>query len=455
MRVIALVDGEHHPGVARAALDRLEQDHEIAGVLFAGGEEKVAADVLEDLPSAYGRDVTLPGTDARGALRALAGTTGAEAVMDLSGEPVLDPDTRMGLAAVALDAGLEYRAPGLRLTAPPAAPADTGGVPLVAVIGTGKRTGKTALGTHLASLLRESGADPVVVSMGRGGPPAPVVVRAAERPGVEQLLAISRGGGHAASDYLEDAVLAGTTTVGCRRCGEGPAGEVFESNVREGLAVALGEQPGVLLLEGSGASLPPVRAHATVCVTSAAGAGAQALSHLGPLRLLRADLLVVLGAAELVAPARRRLAEGLARWIAPERTAYCELQPEPAAALPPQARVACFVTARSGAEAALRAGLARHGVEPHVFSSNLARRAALGRDVEAAASAGCDVFLTELKAAAIDVVAEAAARAGAQVVFLRNRPVAQEGERELDEMLLELVDLARARAGGPVVGARP
>ena len=43
MRVIALVDGEHHPGVARAALDRLEQDHEIAAVLFAGGEEKVGA----------------------------------------------------------------------------------------------------------------------------------------------------------------------------------------------------------------------------------------------------------------------------------------------------------------------------------------------------------------------------------------------------------------------------
>ena len=31
MRVIALVDGEHHPGVARAALDRLEQEHDDRG----------------------------------------------------------------------------------------------------------------------------------------------------------------------------------------------------------------------------------------------------------------------------------------------------------------------------------------------------------------------------------------------------------------------------------------
>ena len=90
----------------------------------------------------------------------------------------------------------------------------------------------------------------------------------------------------------------------------------------------------------------------------------------------------------------------------------CALRPEPAEALPETARVACFVTAQAGAETALREGLARRGVEPRVFSTNLARRDDLERDVEAALRDGCDVFLTELKAAAIDVVAEAAARRG-------------------------------------------
>ena len=375
--------------------------------------------------------------------------------MDLSGEPVLDPDARMELAAVALDAGLEYRAPGLLLTPPPAGAPQTGDVPVIGVIGTGKRTGKTALGTHLATLLREAGADPVVVSMGRGGPPAPVVVHASARPGVERLLEIARGGGHAASDYLEDAVLAGVTTVGCRRCGEGPAGETFESNVQEGLAAALGERPDVIVLEGSGAALPPVRPHATVCVTSAQGAGAQALSHLGPLRLLRSDLLVVLGAGALVDPARRSLEAGLARWISPERIVRCVLQPEPAEPLPPGARVACFVTAQPAAESLLRQGLAAQGIEPRLFSTNLARRADLARDVELAAREGCDVFLTELKAAAIDIVAEAAVRAGADVVFLRNRPVPEAGERALDDALHELAESARARAAGAVAEARP
>jgi cyclic 2,3-diphosphoglycerate synthetase len=453
MRVIALVDGEHHPGVARAALDTLDREHDVAGVLFAGGEEKVAVGVLADLPKHYGREVTMPGDDVREALRLLARASMADAVFDLSGEPVVDPAARMELAAVALDEGLEYRAPGLALTSPPAAAPDTAGVPVVAVIGTGKRTGKTALGTHLAGLLRAAGEDPVVVSMGRGGPPQPAVVRASERPGLTGLLEIARAGAHAASDYLEDAVLAGVTTVGCRRCGEGPAGETFESNVLEGVRTALRERPGVVVLEGSGAALPPVRAHATVCVVAAAGAGAQALTHLGPLRLLRSDLVVLLGAAELVAPARRQLEAGLARWIAPERVVRCALRPEPAAPLASGARVACFTTARPGAEDVLRRGLARQGVEPRVLSTNLARRADLVRDLELAVREGCDVFLTELKAAAIDLVAEAAERAGVAVVFLRNRPVPEEGEPSLDTALLELVAAARHRARAAVAEA--
>jgi len=73
-------------------------------------------------------------------------------------------------------------------------------------------------------------------------------------------------------------------------------------------------------------------------------------------------------------------------------------------------------------------------VEPLVASANLARRAALAVDVDRAAAAGCDVYLTELKAAAIDSVARHAAEHGARVVFVRNRPVG------VDDALLELAD---------------
>jgi len=454
LRVIALIDGEHHPAVARAALDALEEEHEIAAVLFAGGDEKVAAGVKADPRAHYGRQVVMPGPDLLEALRSLIPAAGADALVDLSGEPVLDPPRRFELAAVALDGGLEYRAPGMVLKPPLVVEQQTSGVPVIAVIGTGKRTGKTALGTHLAALLRDAGESPVVVSMGRGGPPEPVVVRAGQRVGLDGLLEIARGGGHAASDYLEDAVLAGVTTVGCRRCGEGPAGETFMSNVVEGLRIALAEAPGVLVLEGSGGALPPVEAHATVCVTAARHARAQALGHLGPLRLLRADVIVLLGAAELAAPERRDLEAGLARWVAPERILACSLRPEPAEPLPAGSRVACFVTASPEASARMNGELAAQGLDIVRLSSNLARREALERDVESAVRERCDVFLTELKAAAIDVVAEAAMRSGARLAFLRNRPVADDPGASLDDALRALLDTARARVAAGTPEAR-
>jgi hypothetical protein len=48
----------------------------------------------------------------------------------------------------------------------------------------------------------------------------------------------------------------------------------------------------------------------------------------------------------------------------------------------------------------------------------------------------CDVYVSELKAAAVDTVAEAAERAGARLIWARNRPRSREGEPDLDAMLL-------------------
>jgi predicted GTPase len=86
--------------------------------------------------------------------------------------------------------------------------------------------------------------------------------------------------------------------------------------------------------------------------------------------------------------------------------------------------VALFTTGAPGCD----------GVEPVVASTNLARRSALAEDLERAAAAGCDLYLTELKAAAIDTVARHAAERGARVVFVRNRPVG------VDDALMELAD---------------
>jgi cyclic 2,3-diphosphoglycerate synthetase len=412
MRVIALIDGEHHPGVVRDALDRLAGEHEIVAVLFVGGDEKVPAAVLEEPRAHYGRDVVagseLPDTD-------------ADAVFDLSGEPVLTTERRFAFAAAALERGLEYLAPGFRLAPPPVERIETD-VPIVAVIGTGKRTGKTAVAGHLASLLRGRGVEPVVVSMGRGGPPEPQLVRAGELLDRARLLEIARGGAHAASDYLEDAALTGAATVGTRRCGEGPAGEVYDSNVAEGVRLALSLEPGAVVLEGSGAALPPVAADRTVCVTRGTH---EEVSGLGRLRLARSELVIALGEPELEIPHGHVI--------------RCDLEPEPAQPVPAEARVAVFTTARPTDADRVRATLEDQGVQVALLSTNLARRDALARDLERAEHERCDFFLTELKAAAVDTVAEHAERARVPLVLLRNRVVARPGEPDLDAELLRLV----------------
>src|SRR5204863_3267121 len=141
------------------------------------------------------------------------------------------------LASRALAAGVPYVGADFRFDPPRFEPFE---LPAVAVVGTGKRVGKTAVVGHLARLLARD-RDVVVVAMGRGGPAEPEVIRTA--PGLDELLALSRSGRHAASDHLETAVVAEVTTIGCRRCGGGLAGATFTDNVLEGARRAVELDP--------------------------------------------------------------------------------------------------------------------------------------------------------------------------------------------------------------------
>lgn len=378
MAVIALVDGEHHPSAVRDALAGLE----LAGVVFCGGQEKLGRGSLEEH---YGRPVE---RDAEEALRRLA--PHADAVVDLADEPVVPASRKLRLAALALSLGLAYEAPGARLEPPRYEPVPFDG-PKLAVIATGKRTGKTAVAGHWAALLRDEGANPVIVCMGRGGPAAPRVAEAA--PSLDELIAISESGAHAASDYLEDAVVAGVRTVGCRRVGGGFAGAPAESNVPAGAALAASLDPGTIVFEGSGACVPPVEVDRTVCIL-----GVGRPEPFAEYRLARADLVLAGEEVEDAPPGAVRF----------------ELRPEPLEPLPEDARVAVFSTSETRV----------HGIpEPVVSSTSLARRTALAEELDRAAAERCDVYLTELKAAAIDTVALRARAEGARVVFIRNRPV--------------------------------
>ncbi len=107
-------------------------------------------------------------------------------------------------------------------------------------------------------------------------------------------------------------------------------------------------------------------------------------------------------------------------------------------------RVAFFTTAAPEAAPTLVGHLREvYGAEVTMVSTDLARRPAL-RAAVATAARSADVFLTEIKAAAVDVVAEAAAAAGKELVFCDNEPVALDG-RDLAAVVDGLAETAMRR----------
>jgi cyclic 2,3-diphosphoglycerate synthetase len=409
MRALAVIDGEHYPDVVRGALTELP--YEFVAAVLVGGKEKLRGGESYGVPLAAGLEEAVV-------------EHAPEVVVDLSDEPVLGPPDRFRLASRALALGLPYVGADFRLDPPAFVPVD---VPAIAVAGTGKRVGKTAVTGKLARLAAET-KDVVVVSMGRGGPPQPEIVETP--PTVDELVARSRAGAHAASDYLETAVTAGVVTVGCRRCGGGLAGETWTSNALEGLALAAGRQPDVLVCDGSGAAFPPVAADARVLVASALQGPELVTGYLNAYRILISDLVVVTMAADGAAEIRRRIEE-----VKPVRVVACELRLRPLEPLAGR-RTAVF--------AAGPASTGHLDADVVHASANLADRAVLREELE---RVDAEVYLVEIKAAGIDVVAETARARGAEVVFADNEPVSLPGEPDVAEELCVLVEAAtRERA---------
>ena len=426
-RAVVIVDGEHYPPVVRDAL--AEIPHEVVAAVLVGGTEKL-------------RDADAPeyGVPLAASLEEALVEHAPDVVLDLSDEPVLGPRERMALASRALALGVPYEGADFRFDPPALEPF---GLPSLGVVGTGKRVGKTAVTGHVVRLLARD-RSVVVVAMGRGGPPDPEVIEGA--PSVDELVARSRAGLHAASDHLETAAVTGVTTVGCRRAGGGLAGGVAVSNVIQGAAVAAAIQPDLVVFDGSGAALPPVETGARVLVVGAQQDPAVATGYLNDFRHRIADLVVLTAAGEPVARERlREASKALVREGVPVIATVLEPRP-----LTPVAgrRVAFFGTAPPETHAATAAGLReRHGAEVVAVSGALADRSRLRDEL---ARIDAEVYLVELKAAAIDVVAEHALEHGVEVVLVANDVVPIDREADLDGELERLAAIAIANVAEAV-----
>lgn len=438
-RVVALVDGEHYPPVTMDALRALSDRYEVVAAAMMGGGEKLSDAIeLGGLPIVTGRAQ-------RETLERALDEHAPAVVFDLSDSPVIETRARFGLACVALARGVGYH--GADFTFDPPWHARRSTVPTVAVIGSGKRTGKTAVAAAFARACTAAGVRAVILAMGRGGPAEPVVTYGdKERPSVTSLLAIAEAGEHAASDSYEDAVVAGVTTVGARRAGAGLAGGTGFDTVPRALAAAEEEGPDLIILEGSGTAFPPVPADATIYVVGGDAPSEQVSGGLAPLRLLLADLVVVTMAEEPVLSSETlaALSSSVSEFAADVPIVRTVFRPAPVEPVTGK-RILLATTAPEAVGASLRRHLEEvHGATVVGITHRLADRPKLSQEL-AGMEGTYEVLLTEVKAAAIDVAARAARAAGAEVVFCDNEPIATDAD--LTVAFARVREDAVARAG--------
>jgi cyclic 2,3-diphosphoglycerate synthetase len=433
VRALFLIDGEHYPPVVLDAMHSVQQSLDAEGVAaaFLGGTEKIREGTDYGVPLVVGRDPV-------SAVEKALGEYEIDVVVDLSDEPVIGYRERMKIASLALYAGARYLGSDFELKPPDLRPVST--KPAMAVIGTGKRVGKTAISGYLARLLATEGFDPGVVSMGRGGPRRPEVIEGHKMEvGSEYLLAALGRGAHAASDYYETAALSRVITVGCRRCGGGLAGEPFVSNVLEGAEIANSLDTLVTLFDGSGAAMPPVQVERRVLVAGANQDPEYIVGFLGTYRLLLSDLVLLTMSEDPMADSEKvRGLVAAVRKVRPDLVVIPTVfRPRPVGKVE-GLRVGYVSTAPPAMLDTLSRHLEEHyGCEVVAASGNLSDRKRLGADLEE--MSGVEAYLTEIKAAAVDVVTRRGSAEGKPVFYCDNDPVGEGLDRALLGLAREAV----------------
>ncbi len=288
-KLAALIDGEHYPQINLDAINLLKKyfKGEFVGIIFLGGTEKLIDDDLEKF---YGYKVEKIFDLDRDFLAALDNLK-PDILYDLSDEPVVNHQIRMKIASFCFLRQCSYMGSDFYFEYEPKI--ITVSKPSLLIIGTGKRIGKTAVSTFVAKEISSS-KKVCIVAMGRGGPKKPQIIKAEKvKITPEFLLSLARRGMHASSDYIEDALFAQIDTIGCRRCAGGFGGKFFLSNIREGVKLVQRLENDFIIVEGSGASIPPIKTDYKICVVSAAQSWESIVGYLGIYRIVQADIVFI------------------------------------------------------------------------------------------------------------------------------------------------------------------
>jgi cyclic 2,3-diphosphoglycerate synthase len=446
-KMVCLVDGEHYLPVNKSALDILDslEHNEVVAVVFIGGTEKLRVDSPTDIEEKLGRPVYF-GDDHHKIPYELISQVledhEADVVMDLSDEPVVDYSKRFKIATVVLEKGLPYEGPDFKFY--PITEHDVLKKPSLKILGTGKRIGKTAVSAYAARHIHKNHYNPCVVAMGRGGPEEPEIVRGDQIEITPQyLMEQSNKGVHAASDHWEDALMSRILTIGCRRCGGGMVGEVFITNMKKGAELANKVDADFVIMEGSGAAIPPIKTNRHIVLVGANQPIINIERFFGPFRIKLADLVILTMCEEPMASQKKvKQIEEFIKDLNPEaRIISTVFRPKPLEDIKGR-NVLFATTAPDSIKDVLIGHLEDHfgckvvGTTPH-----LSNRPLLQKDIERYLDQA-DTMLTELKAAAVDVATKDALEAGLEVVYCDNIPHVIRDEDDLPQALISVVDSA-------------
>jgi len=418
--LIALVDGEHYPQVTYDAVAMLKKIYpgNFKGIIFLGGTEKLAISNLEGF---FGEEVyTIKDIDID--FKAALEYFKPDIVYDLSDEPVVDYIVRMKIASFCLASKCSYMGPDFLFSYEKE---DIHCIkPTLSIIGTGKRIGKTAVSSYISKIYTRQNVNVCVVAMGRGGPESPQIIRGDKidiTP--EYLLGISNKGMHASSDYIEDALTSKITTVGCRRCGGGFGGKIFMTNIKEGIDIAVKLNPDLIIVEGSGASIPDVETDASICVIGAGQSWENIIGYLGIYRIISADLIIITMCEKPLADRDKVifLEKEIKKINSKAKIIKTVFRPQPLSDIGGK-KIFIAMTANKIIESIIKNYVeSNFNCNVKQMSFSLGSREKLRKDLEK--NGDYDTILTELKAASVDVLTDYAFKHKKEIIYMNNAPI--------------------------------
>lgn len=422
--VACLIDGEHYLSNLQESLEKIAEYQNIRYLIFIGGTEKIGspADVQKALPY----PVFFAAKKERPDIKKIGDIIKkhpVKTVLDLSDEPIMNYMIRFEVACQVLRQGAIYQGSDFEFK-----PLDFKKIltkPSLSIWGTGKRIGKTALGGLIGRVLKACGMKPAIVTLSRGGPRKPIIVRGDKiNIDLKYLLDIDAQGMHASSDCFEDALTAGIPTFGCRRCGGGFAGKSVVTVLEEGARMAeKASYVKTVILEGSGASIPEVKADKIILLMDMTQPIEILEGYMTPLRLLYADIVLLTMCEDFLASQSKinRVIRFIRRINPSVRIATTVLRPFPLGSIKGK-NIFLATTAPKKTLPFLKKYLEKtYDCKIKGISANLANRKKLLKELKSIKNV--DLVLTELKAAAIAVAAKEAKKAGLNTVLMDNHPV--------------------------------